>query len=80
VFTALIEIVMLDGGIVVVAVEEVENCVINAVVLLHIVDTIVVVALRTPPKGEKCRTVERGVLYPYGPPTPAASGPAEPKY
>ena len=52
---------MLDGGVVV-AVEEVYTCVVNAVVLLHIVDTIVVVALRTPPKGEKRRIVESGVL------------------
>ncbi len=34
----------------------------NAVVELHIVDTMVVVALRTPPKGEKLSIVESGVL------------------
>ena len=57
--TTLIEIVMFDGMVVV---EDVEACVVNAVVELNIVDTIVVVALRTPPKDEKCRTVESGVL------------------
>jgi hypothetical protein len=52
---------MLDGGRVV-TLEEVETCVVYAVVELHTVDTIVVVALRIPPKGEKRRIVESGVL------------------
>ena len=57
--TTLIEIVMFDGMVVV---EDVEACVVNAVVEPNIVDTIVVVALRTPPKGENLNIVESGVL------------------
>jgi hypothetical protein len=45
-----------------VVVEDVEACVVNAVVEPNIVDTIVVVALRTPPKGENLNIVESGVL------------------
>ena len=66
-FTTLMEIVMFDGGIVTLVDADVETCVVNAVVELNIVDTIVVVALSTPPKGENRRIVESGVLYPYGP-------------
>jgi len=47
---------------VVVPEEEVETCVLNAVVELQIVDTMVVVALKTPPKGENLSIVESGVL------------------
>jgi hypothetical protein len=36
-----------------------------AVVEVHIVDTIVVVAENTPPNGENRRIVDSGVLYPY---------------
>ena len=56
----MIEIVMLDGGMV--TLEDVEICVVSAVVELNNVDTTVVVAVNTPPKGEKRRIVERGVL------------------
>ena len=64
--TTLTEMVMLgDTGTV--TLEEVEICVVRAVVELHNVDTTVVVAVRTPPNGEKRRIVDSGVLYPYGP-------------
>ena len=65
----LIEIVMLDTGTV--TLEEVETWVVSAVVELHRVDTIVVVAVSTPPNGENLRIVESGVLYPYNPTGPA---------
>ena len=58
--TTLMEIVMLDGAMV--TLEEVETCVVSAVVELNNVDTTVVVAVNTPPKGEKRRIVESGVL------------------
>jgi hypothetical protein len=60
--TALIEIVTLDGGKVVVTLEDVEVCVANIVVELRSVDTTVVVALRIPPNGENLSIVESGVL------------------
>ena len=59
--TALIEIVMLEGGVVV-TLDDVEVCVVSAVVELHSVDTIVAVAVRTPPNGEKRSIVDSGVL------------------
>jgi len=58
----LIEIVMLDTGTV--TLEEVEVCVVSAVTELYNVDTIVVVAVSTPPNGENRSIVESGVLYP----------------
>jgi hypothetical protein len=46
-------------------VDEVKVVPVVAVVEVHIVDTIVVVAENTPPNGENRRIVDSGVLYPY---------------
>ena len=60
--TTLMEIVTLAGGTVIPEVEVAAVVAVSAVVEVHTVDTTVVVAEKTPPKGENRRIVDNGVL------------------